>query len=146
MTYNQYKKQSVQDLKNYNYLKSSLETLPKRIEIMRKYPLPSASYAVISTGAHNKSADENLINYLAHIEHLENILAANRVKVNCMDAALAALSMKERELLASYYINRQRNTLNNLAYKSFTDRSSIYRRAQRALNKYILAYFGELPL
>ncbi len=139
MTYNNCKAQAIEDLKNYNYLKSSLITLPKRIETM-KICAPTLSAANGASPEHNGQA----ANYLSHIEHLENVLAANQVKVSCMDTALSALSMRDKELLSVYYINRQRNTVTNLAMNSFSDRSSIYRRAQRALKNYILAYFGEL--
>lgn len=144
MTYNNCKSQAIKDLKDYNYLKSSLSTLPKRIEVMRSCALPSGS-GFVSVPSGCTPGDDKMINYLSHIEHLENILAANTLKVQCIETALAALPAKDKELLASYYINRQRNTVTNLAYKSFSDRSSIYRRAQRALEKYILAFFGEYP-
>ena len=141
MTYNTCRIQAIEDLKNYNYLKSSLAILPKRIETMQNCIPHSRTDPSEACSASNTVADAAI----AQIEYLQSTLSANSAKVYCIETALDTLPARDRELLKSYYINRQRNSLTSLAHKSYSDRSSIYRRAQRALEKYILAFFGETP-
>lgn len=141
MTYQQCRNQAIEDLKSYNYTKATLSTLPAQIEFLRQSGTAYASPMGQKVSA-SRDGDSAFVNHLHRIEQLQCALEANRVKLMCMDAALCSLSEKERELLHAFYINRQRNCVNNLALKSYSDRSCIYRRAQRALEKYILACFG----
>lgn len=141
MTYQQCRTQAIEDLKNYNYIKATLSTLPAQIEFLRQ---SGTSYAspIGQKVAGSRDSDSAFIAHISHIEQLQHTLEANTTRIHCMDAALCSLSEAERELLQAFYINRQRNCVNTLARKSYTDRSCIYRRAQRALEKYIFSYFG----
>jgi hypothetical protein len=90
------------------------------------------------------STDDRIAKHISRIEELENQLKNNTVKLGNINLALSALRQPQREILFSYYINRQRKAVNRLAIDTHTDRSALYRRANRALDKYILAYFGTL--
>ncbi len=141
MSYNDYKKQAIKDLSDYNYLKSSLLTLSKRIQLLQNN---------FSQGAYNSqtkvmvsiSTDEKVIAHISQIEQLEHTLKCNTLKVQSIENALSALPEKDRNLMMSFYVNRQRNSVATLARNSYTDRSCIYRRAQKSLEKYIFAFFG----
>ena len=73
---------------------------------------------------------------------LENKLKQTKLTLCSMYNALAMLSTKERDILTSFYINRQRRSVTKLAEETFSDRSWLYRRAQKALEHYIFEYFG----
>ena len=143
MLYKELKKQAIKDLSDYYYLKSSLVTLQKEISIMQNNPVynsPTFGVAVMSTS----SADSALTRHISRLEHLEKILQNNTEKLKTIDLALNALRKPQQEILFSYYINRQRKAVYRLAIDTHTDRSALYRRAAKALDKYILAYFGTL--
>ena len=143
MFYKELKKQAIKDLSGYYFLKSSLDTLPQEIRFLQNsslYNSPNLGISVMSS----HSADSSVVKHLAHIETLQQQLQHNTDKLKNIDLALSALRAPQREILFSYYINRQRKAVNRLAIDTHTDRSALYRRANRALDKYILAYFGTL--
>lgn len=129
MTYEQCKEQAISDLAQYNYLRISLSTLPPQIELSQSVRMSDA-------------AD---MDAASHSAQLKSRLETNMLKICCIEAALNTLNDEEKELLNSYYIVRQRTAVNNYARKNFTHRSCVYRRIHRALDKYILAYFGISP-
>ena len=143
MYYQELKKMAVDDLSRYYYLKHSLDILPKEIRMLQNsslYSSVSANSSVMSSS----SADEKFINHISRIEKLEKQLEDNKEKISAVETALKALTSAQRDILYSYYINRQRRSVTHLAIDTHTDRSALYRRAERALKKYILAYFGTL--
>lgn len=143
MRYSELKQTAIYDLSHYHYLKSSLDTLPQEIHLLQNsslYSSPSSGMAVMSS----ISTDDRIAKHISRIEELENQLKNNTVKLGNINLALSALRQPQREILFSYYINRQRKAVNRLAIDTHTDRSALYRRANRALDKYILAYFGTL--
>ncbi len=129
MTYEQCKKQAISDLAQYSYLKMSLSTLPPQIELSQSV----------------KMADAADMDAASHSKQLKSRLETNMLKIRCIDAALNTLTDEEKDLLNSYYIFRQRAAVNNYARKNYTHRSCVYRRIHRALDRYILAYFGISP-
>ncbi|MBQ7284027.1 MAG: hypothetical protein IJW74_04150, partial [Oscillospiraceae bacterium] len=122
---------------------NSLDILPKEIRILQNSSLYHSPNAY---GSSKPSADNDakFINHIARIENLQLQLENNKAKVSAMETALKAITSAQRDMLFSYYINRQRRSVTNLAVDTLTDRSALYRRADRALKKYILAYFGTL--
>ena len=140
MLYEEYKKQAINDLKNYHQLKDSIKSMSQRIQFMRKadlYTCPSQGEKVMSS----KDSDSAYIHYISQIEELESRLAYAKIRLLRIDNTLCMLMPKERELLMSYYVNRQRKSVTRMAEENFADRSWIYRKAQRALENYISLYF-----
>lgn len=140
MDYNHYRDMATKDLALYNHLKISLDLLPRQIALLK-----NSGIAVGGTRERvmqSVTTDDAVVAHIARIEDMENILQQNRSRIACIDSALEVLGSKDRELLCTFYINRQRNTVKNYANKHFTDRSSVYRRAQRALERYILVCYG----
>ena len=127
MNYEQCRAQAISDLASYNYLKISLSTLPPQIEL-------SQSVGAVAVPQENEQSRQ-----------LRSRLETNILTLRCIEAALDSLTEEERELITSYYISRQRSAAGNFARKSYTHRSCVYRRIHRALDSYILAYFGVAP-
>lgn len=143
MLYSELKKMAVKDLSQYYLLKNSLDILPKEIRILQNSSLYHSPNAC-SGSKPSADNDAKFINHIARIENLQLQLENNKAKVSAMETALKAITSAQRDILFSYYINRQRRSVTNLAVDTLTDRSALYRRADRALKKYILAYFGTL--
>ena len=139
MNYEQCRRQALSDLAEYKYLKSSITVLQSRIQMLRS----------ISAEQPNNSmtADNDAFNdpYQLQIKLFRETVRKNKAKVNSIEYALSTLSEKDRENLTGFYINRYRNSVRDMARKEYTDRSTLYRRAQRSMDKYILAYFGIAP-
>ena len=144
MSYREYKNQAIRDLSKYNSLKASVEPLKRRIHDMQNsdlYRAPMPGQMVMGSN----SADNKFIHHISGIENLESILRYNTLYIENIESALSCLMPKEKELLTGFYINRQRNTVTNLARKEYTERSWLYRKAQKALQHYIQYYFGVTP-
>lgn len=141
MLYQQYKKQAISDLKNYHELKGSIENLSQRIAFLQKADLYSGVSLQQRVMA-SRSSDSSMVYHLSQIEEMELKLHQARLYAAKIDNALAMLSPKEKEILTAFYINRQRRSVNKLAEETFSDRSWLYRRAQKALDRYIEIYFG----
>ena len=140
MNYNHYRNMALQDFKHYNSLKASLDILPRQIALLRNTGIYSA--ATGERVMHSVSTDEAVVAQISRIEHLQQTLENNRARIACIDAALNAVGKKDREMLFSFYINRQRRSVTKLCEETFSDRSWLYRKAQKALDKYITAFFG----
>lgn len=143
MLYKELKKIALNDLYSYYYMQNSLETLPKEISMLKEsalYRSPSVGTGVMCS----KTSDGPIIKLLSRIENLENQLEYNRSRLQNIDCALNALRTSQRDILFDYYIRRHRKSVCRLAIDSHTDRSALYRRANRALDKYILAFFGTM--
>lgn len=140
MNYNHYRNMALQDFKHYNSLKASLDILPRQIALLRNTGIYSA--ATGERVMHSVSTDEAVVAQISRIEHLQQTLENNRARIACIDAALNAVGKKDREMLFSFYINRQRGSVLNLARQDFTDRSTLYRRAARALQRYVCICYG----
>ncbi|MBE6878302.1 MAG: hypothetical protein E7488_03945 [Ruminococcaceae bacterium] len=141
MLYEQYKKQALSDLKNYNDLKSGIKALSQRIQFLKRNDLYSG------VGTREKvmkscDGDSLMIHHLSQLEAMEKQLRYNKIYVSNIDNALAMLSAKDRDILTSFYINRQRRSVTKLAEETFSDRSWLYRKAQKALERYIEIFFG----
>lgn len=143
MFYQDLRQTAIKDLSQYHYLKSSMETLPQEIRLLQD----SSLYHSVTFGAAVMASvctDEKAVRHISLIENLEKQLKNNTDKLKNINLALDALRPAQREILFSYYINRQRKAVNRLAIDTHTDRSALYRRANRALDRYIMAYFGTL--
>ena len=134
MTYADYKNQAADDLRSYNSLKVRAGSLNRQISLYRRL---GASVSTDSAAENHCGGKD-----ISPLETLENELKTITFRIACIDAALDCLEDADRDLLRSFYISRQRNTINNLARKSYTDRSCLYRRAQKALDRYVYVCYG----
>lgn len=141
MTYKSFKKQAVEDLENYYYLKRQQENLPKQLKILKSSTLYTGS-SMQPHVALSGSSDRKMIAHISRIENAETQLENINHKLAAMENAFEFLEESEKQLLFSYYVNRQRQSVMNLSVTTNTERSWLYRKADRALKKYISAFFG----
>lgn len=136
MEYTDYKNQAISDLSNYTQFKARADTLTRQIDMLSDIVNTTCDKSNVSNPAHS------VPDCIARLETLRSDLHNINFRIMCVDSTLDALTESERELITSFYITRQRNTVNTLARKNYTDRSCIYRRAVKALEKYIYICFG----
>ena len=136
MKYEECRKQAIADLTQYKYLKSSITVLTKQLQLMR---------LISANNMDNNQNNEHLQPYKAQASQIKETIRQNKVRIQCIEHAIAALPQKDQDNLNAFYINRYRNSVKEMARKEYTDRSTLYRRAQRSVDKYIFAYFGVMP-
>ena len=140
MLYEQYKKQALSDLKNYNQLKGNIKTLSQRIKFLQKNDLYNG-IGFSEKIMHSQDTDGLIIRHLSQLEEMEKQLRYTKMYVSNIDNALSLLSQNDRDSLTTFYINRQRRSVSKLAEETFSDRSWLYRKAQKALDRYIEAFY-----
>ena len=77
------------------------------------------------------------------IRALKKSLDRARRQVSSIDSALSALSPEEKLVLYRLYIFPQRGKLELLCQELGMEESSIYRRRDRGMEKFVLALYGE---
>ena len=141
MLYEQYRKQAMSDLKNYNNLKADVKALGQRIRFLQKNDLYTG-ITMTEKVAHSAESDSLMIRHISQLETMEKQLRYTKLYVNNIENALTMLSAKDRDILTTFYINRQRRSVTKICEETFSDRSWLYRKAQKALDLYITAFFG----
>ena len=136
MEFADYKNQALSDLRSYAHLRSRAEALSRQVNMLTETGGISCDKFNVSSGISAVSND------VSRLEQLQQELNGVNFRIICIESSLNALDDADRDIITSFYITRQRNTVNTLARKNFTDRSCIYRRAQKALDRYIYACFG----
>ncbi|MEG0091807.1 MAG: hypothetical protein RSA20_08295, partial [Oscillospiraceae bacterium] len=97
---------AIQDLKSYTYIWKSLDTLPKKIELLKE---GFGARAVCYTSPRvQKSADWDggVTDKLYDIQLLEKTLEDNRRRGELIKGALNSLKASDRQLLTDFYITR----------------------------------------
>lgn len=130
MNYENLKKQSAEDLTNYLNLKTASSDISQKIKRLESSNLYQSSF--------NNQPD---IAAVSRIEALKKQLYTIDEKIDKIEIALSMLSQEDKQILTTFYISRKRTSVNTIARNSYTHRSTVYRRAHKALEKYIQAYF-----
>ncbi|MBE6887143.1 MAG: hypothetical protein E7484_01835 [Ruminococcaceae bacterium] len=135
MAFEDYKKQAADDLRNLPHLKARAENLKRQINMLTEMDVQSVE--IFDRVFEQANSDH--YSRLAVLQKEFNLVT---FRILCTENALNSLTAADKDILISFYVARQRNTVNNLARKTYTDRSCLYRRAQKALEKYIYTCYG----
>ena len=104
MSYEQYKKQALSDLKSYNELKNNIKVLQQRIKFLKKGDIYTAPPTAQTKVMQSHDGDSAMVRHISQLEAMESRLQQTKLMLNNMDNALAMLSCKERDILTSFYI------------------------------------------
>ena len=83
-----------------------------------------------------------MINNIAHRQELIWTLEQAQLWLRITDQALAALSGEERQILHTLYIYPKKGNLEQICTDLGVEKSSIYRRRDKALEHFALALYG----
>ena len=143
MLYKNLKQQALNELAEYHTLPALCDSLARQIDLLQqncKILCAQANLSAETSSRHSK----RLADTLDRIQHLQDLLEDTNLKYTTMQTALNCLSEEEYQLIFGYYINRQIKSVIHLSIDSHTDRSWLYRKAEKALKKFILAYYGTI--
>ena len=88
--------------------------------------------------------EEAMCANIAERQELENLLRTTERKVAEVKSALAQLQPEEREILEGMIIFYRRGNVEKLCEKLYIDRSTAYRRRDKALRHFGMAYYGAI--
>ena len=142
-----WKRMAIDDLRNYNRRRQSMENLPKRIAAL-EYDSLSVRAGIGSEpvcGGTSK-AEDRMINNISERERLKYNLLSVRNLVELTENGLNSLTHDEKLVLERFFIDRQNGYLERLMNELGYEKSKIYQLKDDALKKYTMIQFGVVDL
>jgi len=135
---------AVQDLTKYNGLKSSIENIKERIEVleMRFDGMKAINMSDEIKAASDKLWDDRLTDNIVERERLKLLLEADIRMIALIDRGLGYLDETEKNVLMYFYIDKQLNHVESLKEKLNIEKSQIYRVKSQALYKFTSHMYG----
>ena len=113
----------------------------ERLEIDAQSIRSARSDATPVAGGGNRR-EEAMINNIIERQELERSLQQALIWLRATDRALTVLSQEDKLILHRLYIYPQKGSLELLSRELGVETSSIYRRRDKALKQFTLAYYG----
>lgn len=144
-----WRKMSIDRLKDYENRKQALELIPEQIKTLE---MSFASIRAARTdgtpvkdGSGNKREDA-LINNIAKREELEKNLRIAESEVRITETALATLTEEEKIVLHYFFINRPKHHIDKLCEKLSYEKTRVYEIKETALRKFTMALYGIIDI
>ncbi len=139
-----WKKEAEQRLRNYGVRRRALVTLPQQIAQIRSQRediRSSRTDGTPVTGGGSRR-ESYLVGSIAYQQELERQLREIHTSLAGIQEALEALSQEDQLILDRFYINPMSGGADRLCEELNVERSSVYRRKERALRRFTMAFFG----
>ena len=141
-----WKSEAMEKLRRYDAMRQAVLNLPveiKRLQIAAQSLRGVNSDTTPVKGGGNRR-EEALLNNLVHRQELCWSLEQAKNWLKMTDRALTALSAEEKLILHRLYIYPERGSLDRLCNELGVEHSSIYRKRDRALERFTIALYGTL--
>ena len=139
-----WKAEAKEKLQRYDAMRLATINIPEemeRLEIDAQSIRSARTDATPVSGGGNKREDA-MLNNIIHRQELAWTLQQAQRWLKTTDRALMALNNEDKLILHRLYIYPERGALERLSNELGVDTSSIYRRRDRALRRFTLAYYG----
>ena len=139
-----WKIEATEKLRKYDAMRRAMENIPAEIARLEEEHKAVGSGLVEwlpgSKDVHRR--EDWLLNNLVNRQELQHNLDQAKVWMDTVSCALMGLEQEERLVLHQLYIDPQGEGLEGLCKKLQVEKSSIYRRRDRALEKFTRAMYG----
>lgn len=141
-----WKEEATQKLRQYNAMQLALQNLPEELKRLEQAASSIRSARIDGTPVKDGTnhREDLLLSNMVHREELTNTLSQAKLWVSTTDRALGALTPEEKLILYRMYMFPERNALDRLCQELDLEQSSIYRKRDQALNRFVTAYYGVL--
>ena len=139
-----WKAEAKEKLQRYDAMRLATVNIPEeitRLEIDAKSIRSARTDATPVSGGGSKR-EEAMLNNIIHRQELAWTLQQAQSWLRSTDRALTALTNEEKLILQRLYMYPQPGALERLCKELDVESSSIYRRRDRALRHFTLAYYG----
>ena len=139
-----WKEEAKEKLRRYNAMRLATINIPEeieRLEIDLRSIRAAKTDATPVTGGGNRR-EEAILNNIIHRQELAWSLDQAHMWLRSTDRALTALTNEEKLILHRLYIYPEKGGLERLSKELGVESSSIYRRRDKALKHFTLAYYG----
>ena len=143
-----WKKEAEQRLRNYGIRRQALVTLPQQIARVRsqREDIRSSRTDGTPVSGGGSKRESYLVGSIAYQQELERQLREIHTSVAGIEEALGALSQEEQLILDRFYINPLAGGAERLCEELNMERSTVYRRKERALQRFTMALFGSAEI
>lgn len=139
-----WKAEAKEKLRRYDAMRLATINIPEEIERLEidAQSIRSVKFdsAPVCGGGNRK--EEALLNNIIHRQELAWTLQQAQMWLKATDRALTALTGDEKLILHRLYIYPQTGALEKLCKELGVESSSIYRRRDKALRHFTLAFYG----
>lgn len=141
-----WKTEAVEKLRRYNAMRTAVENIPQELQRLEvdAVSIRAAQTDKPTVKGGGGRREEALMNNLLHREELQRAEQMARLWVGTTDRALSVLSPEEKLILHSLYISPVYGGLEELCGKMQLEKSSIYRKRDKALERFTLGLYGAL--
>lgn len=139
-----WKQEAVEKLRRYDAMQRATENIPLEISRLKaESEAMGCGLSMARSGGRNVRKKEDLwMNNLMTRQQLQWSLDQAKSWTGTVSRALGALEPEERLILQQMYIVPQRGALERLSSSFGVEKSSIYRRRDKALRKFTLSLYG----
>lgn len=132
------------DLFNLRKNEAAILSIPEEINMERERmtSIKSASTGTAPVQGGGTSYEERMNNSICLIDTLSDRLRLAKIEAALTKQALSILTEEEQHILEVLYVDRQKNGVDRLSDELGCDVSTIWRKANRALEGYNIARHG----
>ena len=139
-----WKAEAKEKLRRYNAMRLATVNIPEEIQRLEldAQSIRSPRWDKHGAAPNTRSREDALLDNLVHRQELAWTLQQAQIWLRSTDRALAALPNDEKQILHRLYIYPEKGSLEKLCKELEMEISSIYRRRNKALRHFTLAFYG----
>ena len=139
-----WKNEAITKLRRYDIMRQALRNIPEEIARLKEEAaiLRTASTDSIFVRTTAGRGEDARLNNIVKRQELERTLRYVRQWLDVADRGLFALSDEERMILQRLYLYPQKDAFQRLSMELGLEQSSIYRKRDRALQRFTEAIYG----
>ena len=140
-----WKNEAVEMLRSYEIMRHAAGNLPRQIRILEEEAATiKAGSATLSRSRGRGRREDVLLDHLMKRQELEKQLSQTQGWLETMDDALDALGQEERQILQTLFVRPESGAVADLCQTLGVEYATLYRRRDKALQRFTRALYGAL--
>lgn len=138
-----WKFKAIDKLRDYPLKAAAIQSLQEELQRLEleATSIRSATADATPVQGGGSTREDKLLSNIIHRDEIKRMIAGAKLACNVVNTSLAALDAAERDLLNDMYIRISGGTP-RIAEMLGLDERSVYRRADRALRRFVIALYG----
>ncbi len=138
-----WKFKAIDKLRDYPLKAAAIQSLQEELQRLELEAtnIRSATADATPVQGGGSSREDKLLSNIIHRDEIKRMIAGAKLACNVVNTSLAALDAAERDLLTNMYI-RISGGAPRIAEMLGLDERSVYKRADKALRRFVIALYG----
>lgn len=138
-----WKFKAIDKLRDYPLKAAAIQSLQEELQRLELEATNIRSAAADATPVQGggSTREDKLLSNIIHRDEIKRMIAGAKLACNVVNTSLAALDAAERDLLTDM-LHRISGGTPRIAEMMGLDERSVYRRADRALRRFVIALYG----